>query len=97
MVEGGLDDWWSIERATHDHKDGMERIGPNAVALTWTGRSARGGNLGFRPARPAPPGDAVRGSALGTRSTTTAREYICGCGHVGWSAHVDLCTYEQSQ
>lgn len=30
------------------------------------------------------------GSALGVRSTTTAREYRCSCGHVGWSNHVDL-------
>ena len=51
--------------------------------VTLTGRT--------RPYKPS------RGSALGTRSTTTAREYICGCGHAGWSAHVDLCTYEQSR
>ena len=28
---------------------------------------------------------------LGERSTAiTSREYICGCGHVGWSTHDDL-------
>jgi hypothetical protein len=25
----------------------------------------------------------------GGRMTTTAYEYRCSCGHVGWSAHVD--------
>jgi hypothetical protein len=29
-------------------------------------------------------------SAMGTRSTSTAREYRCTCGYVGWSNHVDL-------
>ncbi len=30
-------------------------------------------------------------SARGIRSTGVAREYRClDCGHVGWSAHVDL-------
>lgn len=24
------------------------------------------------------------------RTSTTAHEYRCSCGHVGWSAHVDL-------
>lgn len=31
-----------------------------------------------------------RGSALGLRSDTTSREYVCSCGHRGWSNHVDL-------
>lgn len=44
--------------------------------ITLTGRS--------RPYR------APRYSALGLRSTTTAREYECSCGHRGWSNHVDL-------
>lgn len=26
----------------------------------------------------------------GPRSTDTYREYKCSCGHVGWSAHIDL-------
>lgn len=29
-------------------------------------------------------------SMLGSRSTTTAYEYRCSCGHVGWSNHIDL-------
>lgn len=28
--------------------------------------------------------------ALGSRSTFTSYEYICSCGHRGWSNHVDL-------
>lgn len=32
-------------------------------------------------------------SALGARSTAVAREYRCTCGHVGWSAHIDLARY----
>jgi hypothetical protein len=31
-----------------------------------------------------------RRSMLGTRSTTVSREYICSCGHRGWSNHIDL-------
>jgi hypothetical protein len=26
----------------------------------------------------------------GVRITPISREYICSCGHTGWSAHVDL-------
>ena len=26
----------------------------------------------------------------GQRMTNVSREYRCACGHVGWSAHVDL-------
>ena len=33
----------------------------------------------FKPAR-----------GLGSRSVLTAYEYRCSCGHLGWSAHVDL-------
>ena len=32
----------------------------------------------------------ARYSVGGARSTRTAREYRCSCGHVGWSNHVDL-------
>lgn len=28
--------------------------------------------------------------AMGSRSTFTSREYVCSCGHTGWSNHVDL-------
>ncbi len=32
------------------------------------------------------------------RMTDTTREYEClSCGHVGWSAHVDLARYPQPQ
>ena len=31
-----------------------------------------------------------RGSALGVRSDTTSREYVCSCGHKGWSNHKEL-------
>jgi hypothetical protein len=31
-----------------------------------------------------------RGSALGSRSTKTLREFVCSCGHRGWSNHMDL-------
>lgn len=27
---------------------------------------------------------------LGQRSTRTLREYVCSCGHKGWSNHIDL-------
>lgn len=30
------------------------------------------------------------GSARGARHGGVAREYVCGCGHTGWSTHVDL-------
>lgn len=30
----------------------------------------------------------------GARTTDTYREYQCSCGHVGWSAHVDLTRYK---
>lgn len=30
------------------------------------------------------------GSSVGQRMLTTSSEYRCECGHVGWSAHVDL-------
>ena len=37
------------------------------------------------------PYKAGRGHAMGIRSTHVAREYRClGCGHVGWSNHVEL-------
>lgn len=29
-------------------------------------------------------------SALGIRSDLVSRQYVCSCGHVGWSNHVDL-------
>ncbi len=28
--------------------------------------------------------------ATGLRSSMTSREYVCVCGHVGWSNHSDL-------
>jgi hypothetical protein len=31
-----------------------------------------------------------RGSALGQRSMLTSHEYICTCGHRGWSNHIDI-------
>lgn len=38
--------------------------------------------------RPFKPG---RLHARGIRSTNTSHEYVCSdCGHVGWSAHVDV-------
>lgn len=36
------------------------------------------------------PYESKRRSAMGFRSTNTAREYECSCGHTGWSNHVDL-------
>lgn len=30
------------------------------------------------------------GSALGSRSTLTSREWNCSCGRTGWSNHSDL-------
>lgn len=33
---------------------------------------------------------APRFSALGLRSSHTSREYVCSCGHRGWSNHFDL-------
>jgi hypothetical protein len=33
---------------------------------------------------------ANRGSALGLRSTSTSREYVCECGYRGWSNHAQL-------
>lgn len=27
---------------------------------------------------------------MGSRSTDRAREYVCSCGHTGWSNHIDL-------
>ncbi len=34
--------------------------------------------------RPCPPGGG------GSRNSDRTREYICPCGHVGWSRHIDL-------
>ena len=31
-----------------------------------------------------------RDHALVGRSTSTSREYVCSCGHCGWSNHGDL-------
>lgn len=31
-----------------------------------------------------------RYSAKGSRSSDVSREYVCSCGHIGWSNHVDL-------
>lgn len=36
------------------------------------------------------PYKANHGSALGLRSESTSREYLCECGHRGWSNHVQL-------
>jgi hypothetical protein len=31
-----------------------------------------------------------RYSAKGSRSSDVSREYVCSCGHIGWSNHIDL-------
>lgn len=40
------------------------------------------------------PYKANRGSALGLRSDYVSREYVCECGHRGWSNHVELALQE---
>lgn len=37
--------------------------------------------------KPMPPGRAH------PRKLNTSHEYRCGCGHVGWSSHVDIARY----
>jgi len=36
------------------------------------------------------PYQSARYSVHGARSDHFAREYVCSCGHTGWSAHIDL-------
>jgi hypothetical protein len=55
----------------------------NYHRITLTGRKRR-----YRPSK---------GTALGIRSDTVAREYKCSCGHVGWSNHIDLKRIEEHQ
>ncbi len=36
-------------------------------------------------------------AALGLRSTRTSRQYVCDCGHTGWSNHADLMRLAERQ
>jgi hypothetical protein len=49
---------------------------PSRHLITLTGRT--------RPYKP------KRYSALGIRSSSTARQWACECGKTGWSNHIDL-------
>lgn len=64
------------------------RTGPFAHWCGWHDRVRLTGKK--RPYFP------PQGSALGTRSDTVLREYVCtDCGHVGWSNHIDLKSKEK--
>lgn len=60
-----------------------------AVARDTTRRDDRSEHLVTLTGREKPY-EAKRRHTLGVRSTYISREYRCECGHVGWSAHVDL-------
>lgn len=38
LVKGGMDDWYCIERAEHDGREWLEKVGPNGFALRYSGR-----------------------------------------------------------
>ena len=58
----------------------------------WAARQVGGGRAGHvvnttgrvRPYR------RKRYSMRGVRSSNVSREYVCSCGHIGWSNHIDL-------
>lgn len=60
----------------HRERDSLRRSGLDEHVITLTGRE--------RPYR------AKKYQALGVRSDRVAREYVCSCGHTGWSNHIDL-------